>query len=994
MNPDLSLSFQPGAQTLLDGLLDPLFVVDGQWRYTYVNPPAAALVGRPPEDLLGRVLWSCFPGMRPGALDPDLESEFRRVMQTRQGQQFELSSPALALWAEVWAFPQGDGLAVHFRNVRESKLTEARRGALLEMTLTLASAGCAQDAVQAVLRLSEAALGASGGTVWRQEEDGLVPWQSVGDGEWPAQAPPLAGVLAQPDGLFLPLGTLTLAAVPLGLGEQAYGVLTLRFGGGWPLGAAERGFVRLLAAQLAQTLDRLQAAETSARALAELGQERARLSAILDQLPAAVWIAELPEGRIITGNRAIERILGVPFVASQGIGEYSEYLGFHPDGRRYQGHEWPLARTVLTGECVENEEIEMQRVDGTRSFVQYSSALIRDERGDPDLAVVTGVDVSELRELRHRLEQRVETRTRDLLRRNEELAAETAALQAFANFTELVGQETERGVLTRAAASVLQHALGEGSTGYYERAGDLWKQGPWAGDMTPGTLAAAQEGFPAELPLFAQPATTQQPLFVEDWRSSDHALAPHTPEYGAIGIYPVTVQGHTVGQLAAGLREKTRWNERDRAVFRAVGRALSLAAERVELAQMLSVQKDELAARTSALEAFAELGRDLGLHSDPQRLVRRAQEILLARLPAGYALYSEPEEDSWHVRAQVGELGSAAWQAEVEAGLPADTPHLAVPWQSGEPLYQTAGEEPGLDTLPHIAARAALPVRVGGAPRGVLVVALFRQEAGGARPWTRTERVILETVTQSLGLALERAEGQRALAAQQRQLEQANHDLEAFASTVSHDLRAPVRHMGSFAGMLRRVVPEDARALRYVDVIEQSAARMNTLIESLLTFARLGTGELQKTDVSLNALVEAVRAELASETGERQIDWRVGPLPVVRGDVTLLRQVVQNLLGNAVKYSRTRDTAVLEVWGETAGHEHRIHVRDNGVGFEPAQHERLFEIFKRLHRPEDFEGEGVGLASVQRIVARHGGRVWAEGRPSEGATFTFTLPVA
>ncbi|WP_272975800.1 ATP-binding protein [Deinococcus geothermalis] len=601
-------------------------------------------------------------------------------------------------------------------------------------------------------------------------------------------------------------------------------------------------------------------------------------------------------------------------------------------------------------------------------------------------------DVAELFELRSTLEQRVAARTAELVRRNEELAAETAALQAFASFTELTGRETSLDVLTQAAVSVLHRALGEGSTGYYAQEGDLWKQRVWAGDMEPGTVTAAETGFAADLPLFAWPATSGEALFVDEWRSSGHLLAAYTPEYGAVAIYPVMVQGQTVGQLAAGLREKTCWSERDRAVFRAVGRALSLAAERADLTRALSLQKEELAARNAVLEAFAELGRGLSLHTGPLQLVRCAQELILGLLPSGYVVYAEPEEGRWRFRVQVGDLGSAELQAAVDAGLPfEETRNLLAPWQTGQPFYQdnydTHTDE--LETITaHVATTAALPVLVDGVPRGVLAVALFER-----RPWTQTDRVFLETVVRSLGLALERAAGARALAEKQLQLEQVNRDLEAFASSVSHDLRAPVRHIASFAGLLRPLIVDEPRARRYLDIIEQSAGRMNTLIESMLTLSRLGSGELQKTDVALAELVDEVQAELASEAEGRRIEWRVGDLPVVRGDATLLRQVIHNLLGNAVKYSRPRETAVIEVWAEAAEHEQQIHVRDNGVGFDPECAGRLFEVFKRLHSPEEFEGHGVGLASVQRIVTRHGGRVWAAGRPGEGATFTFTLPV-
>lgn len=1003
MTPEPFPSLQLDPAALLDGLLDPFFAVDGQWRFTYVNSHAAAIMGVTPAELRGRVLWDCFPE----ALDTALDTEYRRVMETGQSRQFDLHYPALGVWVEVRAFPHVDGIAVHFRDITDRKLQEERREALLTVTRALAAAETVAGALDCAAEFAARTLGAESATFWHAPGGAseLQPWEGR-DGEAPL---PLESASAVVEALHCPEGVFqrerdllaagapgaarprALSALPLRIGEETLGVLALQWGSDRTFGEGERDVARSLAAGLAHALRRIGVAEANERWLAALGRERARLSAILDQMPVAIWIAEVPGGRVIAGNRAIGSVLGLPYHPSEDIAGYTEYAGFHPGGRRYEPHEWPLARTILTGERVEDEEIEMERGDGTRGFVRCASALIEEGGEGPALAVATGVDVTELRELSTRLETRVEVRTRELVGRMAELAAETAALQAFANFTELTGHETNLTVLTQAAAGVLHRALGEGSTGYYEREGDLWRQTVWDGRMDPATLLAAQAGFPADLPLFAGPAASHEPLFVEEWRASDHLLALHTPEYGAIGVYPVTVQGLTVGQLAAGLHEKTAWSERDRAVFRAVGRALSLAAERAHLTRVLSLQKEALAARGSALEAFAELGRDLSLHRDPLELVRRALEILRGAVPQGYVVYAEPEGDRWRFRVQAGDLGSPELQAAVDAGLPLEeTRTLSVPWQTRQPLYQDSYEvgTDGLEELTtHVTTTATLPVFVNGEPCGVLAVALFDRQ-----PWRDTDRMILETVARGLGLALERTESARALAEKQAELERANRDLEAFASSASHDLRAPVRHIASFAGMLRRVVADDPRAARYADIIEESARRMATLIDSLLAFSRLGFAEVQKTEVALGELVSAVREDLSSELGGRQIDWRVGELPVVRGDSTLLRQAFQNLLGNAVKYSRTRETAVIEVWAERAGPEHVLHVRDNGVGFDTSSGERMFEVFHRLHGPQEFEGDGVGLASVQRIVTRHGGRIWAEGEVGQGATLTFTLP--
>jgi signal transduction histidine kinase len=229
------------------------------------------------------------------------------------------------------------------------------------------------------------------------------------------------------------------------------------------------------------------------------------------------------------------------------------------------------------------------------------------------------------------------------------------------------------------------------------------------------------------------------------------------------------------------------------------------------------------------------------------------------------------------------------------------------------------------------------------------------------------------------------------------ELAAANHELEAFSYSVSHDLRAPLRHIHGFGEMLQRAtagaLPEKAQ--RCVDTIMSASAEMGALIDDLLAFSRMGRVELRTRDVALDALVsEAIRA-IEMPEGGRQIDWRITPLGGAAGDPSMIRQVLVNLIGNAVKYTRMRERARIEIG--CAGEEDGrliVFVRDNGAGFDPQYAHKLFGVFQRLHRAEDFEGTGIGLAIVRRIVSRHGGRVWAEGAIDQGAAFFFTLQKA
>jgi PAS domain S-box-containing protein len=273
-----------------------------------------------------------------------------------------------------------------------------------------------------------------------------------------------------------------------------------------------------------------------------------------------------------------------------------------------------------------------------------------------------------------------------------------------------------------------------------------------------------------------------------------------------------------------------------------------------------------------------------------------------------------------------------------------------------------------------------------------VIVTAFRSENGALQGFIKmtqdlTERQRAEGEIRRLNEDLERRVIERTA-----QLETAYKELEGFSYSVSHDLRMPLRAIDGFSRKLLEDYGDqlDGEGQRRLNIVRSNAQRMGQLIDDILSFSRMGRAQFSTAEIDLTALTHSIFNEL--RPADQPVQLKVGALPVARGDRAMMRQVMVNLLSNAIKYSRARATPVVEVGADTNGDEIIYFVRDNGVGFDMRYVDKLFGVFQRLHSVEEFEGTGIGLAIVKRIVARHGGRVWAESVLDEGATIYFSLP--
>jgi signal transduction histidine kinase len=447
--------------------------------------------------------------------------------------------------------------------------------------------------------------------------------------------------------------------------------------------------------------------------------------------------------------------------------------------------------------------------------------------------------------------------------------------------------------------------------------------------------------------------------------------------------------GLVIDRLADYLQSLQQLNEH---INKAVDRGLNVVGRGGELRQVsyeLANSFAQVQTVSLRLSALVELGLELASHRDPEHMVqtfcRAMQDILSARQVA-VGLLEDPGAALRHFAARGMDARDLAGLNKL---LPANG-ILAEALSERRPL-----QRPGEADTPGSGA-PVLAVPVISQQRALGWIYLAGKLGGGI--FGAADEEFAATLAIQLALAYEnlilRTQLERRVDERTVELQTANRELESFSYSVSHDLRAPLRAINGYVGILQRdhgaqLAPE---ARKLCDGVTQSATRMGALIDDLLAFSRLGRRALSTQRVDLAHLARECVAELAPEREGRRVDVVIEDTPPCHGDAIVLKQALFNLLSNAHKYTRKCESARIGVGGEKRGGECVFHVRDNGVGFDMAYSDRLFQVFQRLHSQSEFEGTGVGLALVKRVVDKHGGRVWAESTPGQGATFYFSLP--
>lgn len=713
---------------------------------------------------------------------------------------------------------------------------------------------------------------------------------------------------------------------------------------------------------------------------ADLQAEAKRLQAILDASPDCIKVLDL-DARLLSMNAGGMDTMEVTDFNSC---KHAFWPEFWQDDARNQveaGIEAARAGQPFSFEG------PARTFAGTPKWWEVRISPLRNSEGDVAQLLAISRDITD----RKVAEQQLEASQRQLQQYAEALETQVSqnerALQAFVQFTQTVSNRTDLEMLAAAASDIVRDAAGGAMSGFYLVEGETAFPLSFSSNTPPEVVSARQGGFPLSTPLVAEAIGRRGVAFAEQ----DQGRRQSVGHASALSVTAYFLQDRPYALFASGT-EQARWTEQEKAIITSVGQGLGLALERTAQTRQLQLQKEEAEQRSRALEAFAVLSRDLAGETDRYALIRRAQEIMLSLLTPGHAVYWEETEDHWELRAHVGEIGDPALERLIsEQGLPLDTPSLRLTWQTGVPNYQdhyAQGADTPAEMIRHVNAATAFRVEVQGKPVGMLAIGLFDQ-----RRWTAMDKAALETAVYSLGLLLERAESGAALAERTAQLELANGELEAFTYSVSHDLRTPVRHVKGFTELAEQAMahrPE--RAEQHLQVVKDAADRMTTMIDAMLGLSQVARADLRLQSVPLRALVEQAQRDAALEFPGQAVRWQVQALPTVQGDPDTLQQVMTNLVTNAVKYSRNQDEVQVRIWAKVEPEEVAVFVQDNGAGFDPRYAGKLFGVFQRLHSQKEFGGTGIGLATVKRIVARHGGRVWAEGTPGEGATFGFSLP--
>ncbi|MFC6663569.1 PAS domain-containing protein [Deinococcus multiflagellatus] len=620
------------------------------------------------------------------------------------------------------------------------------------------------------------------------------------------------------------------------------------------------------------------------------------------------------------------------------------------------------------------QEYRIRRHDGAYRWFVVNAFPLPDEQDGVVRVYVAATDIHHLREHSAVLEARVEERTRQLAELNAELQLRTRALEAFAALTRSLASHLNPYALIRLGQDVALSLLPDGYATYYEPVGSQWLLRAQAGEMRSSALQAAvnsglQQG---QVPSLDQPWTSGEPLFQDQYAPDADGLGALEHGTNAVATLPLTVDGRQVGVFAVALFGARLWSGADRAALETVVRNLGLALERAGAVQALAEEREALA----AFVRFTELTADTG---DVDTLARHAAEVLRAVLGVRNAVYFEQEEGRWKVRYASGAL-APEFEPELRRGLPGSALSFALVTERREPMFFEPWDAAadGLPVAEVYRAAARYPLFPQDHPVGVLGMAMTERAA-----WTEREKAVFRAVGDSFRLALERVAQVQQLERQRERLADLNAELGNLITRTAHTLEAPARRLGQ---LLESEQVLDHLPLQDADRLGDEVLRLRGVAADLRQLAQLEQQAVHKELLPLGEVFAAVQADVAATPRGERLQWRVGPLPIVRGDRALLRQALEVLM--TFTLSETRGARTVTVESREVDGEVHVTVTDDGLGLTGEEAATLFDLSVRTDQRVPVL-EGSGLIQMRRILARHGGWVWAEAQHSGKVVMAF-----
>lgn len=923
-------------------------------------------------------------------VQPDMPARWREVH--RRGLAGELQESEEDLWVREdgseswlrwavhpWRHGTGEigGIIILAEDITARKRTEAmleaRRDqaqALLRLSQKLERAVSFSDALQAAQEEVERTLGFK--TIWFSllSEDrshfrrivtrnrlGPLPMPPGGDRFEIAGNPMLEEVVKgegivvvedartdprTPKDVVAQLDNRTIVSMAISMADHKTGAIgTGTFGdeGTRTLNALEKEFFSAMASDVAAVLDRVMAFEERKKAEQRLGEERNLLRTLIDSMPDVIFTKDL-EGRFGISNQAHLQLVGAKSEAE--LAGRSVFDLYPPElARAYHEDD---QRVLQSGEPIFNRDEPCLNAKGDERWHLTIKVPLRNQARELIGLVGMSRDVTQ---------RKAEEQARERQRRRTALLAEVSR--------RLVMSDSPQDALEDIFSNVAEELGVEYFFSYMVEGGDRLRLQVQGG--LPKDLAEKFSELRFGQSLCGWVADQRERLVMGDLNLSNW---PYAAEARALGItafagYPLLSAGRVIGTLAFATALRPEFEDEEVRLMGAVANQVATALERIRLMEELS--RSEARFREMA-ESLPQLAWTCG--------------------PDGQCDYLSKQWLEYTGRPEAEQLG-LGW---AEALHPDDREDALAKWREAlatESVYDLEFRLRRKDDEYRWFKTKAVPFR---APSGR--VSKWFGSSADVESLKQAEESLRDR-EQQLKNVLDRLE----VLVEQRteELRAANKELESFSYSVSHDLRAPLRAVDGFSQAVLEdfgsQLPEEGH--RYLKTIREGAQRMGMLIDDLLTFSRLSRAELVKRDVDNDLLVQTVLDELQHEIAGRQVEYKIGRLPNCFGDPALLKQVWINLISNALKYSRKREQAIIEIGCDRDPNGDAYFVRDNGSGFDMRYAHKLFGVFQRLHRMEDFEGTGVGLAIVQRVIHRHGGRIWANAAVDAGATFCFTV---